>query len=92
MTEAPPKLIVLKPNRSAYVLIAKSSCVGLDRKRATSVSVYVPGPASGTVTPSSNYQSASFKYPKIFTCSGADAALDNTVAVSPIEPSAAATT
>lgn len=94
MTKALPKRVVIEPHKSAYLLVAKSTCVGPDRERAASVSISVPWPASSANPPFPGYKTVLLKYPKtpgFTTCAGANAAVDNTIAFSPVEPSFAAT-
>lgn len=94
MTKAPPTKLVLQPRRSAYVLVAKSSCVGPDRVRATKVGISVAWADAGTLKPGTNYKMVtlwSMKYPSFYTCAGPNAKADNVVAFTPLELSFRAT-
>jgi hypothetical protein len=80
MTKASPKNFTLKAHSSAYVLIAKTTCVGSDGERAATLSLTAGAIGSNVVT---------LSYPQIFLCVGSDPG--NSVAVSPLEPSPQAT-
>ena len=90
MTNNKPTVLVLKPGHSAFVLIVKPSCVGPNQLRATKVGISVPWTDSRTVKPGTIFRTAklsSTMYPQIYTCTGPNAKIDNTIAFTPLEPS-----
>ncbi len=83
-TAAAPTRFVLKSFASAYVLVAKEACVGPDGRSAVTATVLAPSLQAGTLA---WVLQLSGDYPRIFVCTGPDAAANNIVAVSPVEPS-----
>jgi hypothetical protein len=78
-----PRRFILKPFASGYVLVVKQECVGPDGRSATRLTVLAPSLQAGTlpwVVPLNGIR------PQIFLCTGADAAAENVVAVSPVVP------
>ncbi|MGC1418781.1 MAG: DUF4232 domain-containing protein [Acidimicrobiales bacterium] len=80
----PPRRFILKPFASGYVLVVKEECIGPDGRAAARMTVLAPSLQAGTL-PWVVHLDAS--YPGISICTGADAAANNVVAVSPVEPS-----
>ncbi|HEY5266436.1 MAG TPA: DUF4232 domain-containing protein [Acidimicrobiales bacterium] len=90
MTNNKPTILVVKPGHSAFVLIAKPSCVGPDQTRATKVGISVPWTDSSNVKPGTVFRTVKLSptmYPEIFTCTGRNAKSENTIAFTPLEAS-----
>jgi hypothetical protein len=88
ITKAPPKRLMLKSHHSAYVLVAKSTCVGSEGLKAASVGISVPWADSSTVKPGTIFKTVKFSsaiIPGFTACLGVNAKVDNTVAFSPLE-------
>jgi hypothetical protein len=79
----PPRRFILKPFASGYVMVVKEECIGPDGRAATRMTVLAPSVQSGTLPWVVPLNGA---YPGIAVCTGPDAAANNVVAVSPVEP------
>lgn len=83
LTTAPAHAITLGRHQSAYVLFAQTACVEGYRELTTTAAISMPR-RSGSVKP------LQLERPMAY-CKGANAATENTVALSPIEPTVRAT-
>lgn len=83
MTTKPPRAFTLKRHQSSYVFFAQIACVEGYRDLARRVTIALPH-ASGSG------KTVALSTPLAF-CKGSNAAIENTIALSPIEPSVKAT-